>query len=382
MTEPLNIGFDAKKALLNFTGLGNYSRYAIKAITTYAPKNHYHLYTQKYKSSDRTNEILDIPGIELNMPEGGLWKTMPALWRMRGGITADLKRRGIQLYHGLSNELPLDIARSGIPSVVTTHDLIFRKIPENYNPIDRRIYDYKFAHAARAATRVIAISECTRRDLIECYDIDPAKIDVVYQGCDEIFTKPVTDAEIEAVKKLYGLPERYIISVGTLEQRKNQQQAVEALAGLPGDVKLLLVGNDRNGYGAVIEETIRRVGVADRVIRLSGIPFTQLPALYAGAVLSSYTSRYEGFGLPILESISSGTPVIAATGSCLEEAGGSGGVYVSPDSVEQYVEVARQLLDDDAQRAEMTALGRQHVARFNARQFAAAVLHTYYKAMG
>lgn len=374
------IGYDAKRAVNNMTGLGNYSRLVIDLMSQPQEHNRCLLYTPAMKGENpRLSPLLKRPDVEIILPRG-IGRMMPGLWRTTRGITSAIMSDKVELYHGLSAELPLDIARSKIPSVVTIHDLIFRRYPGNYNAIDRVIYDFKARAACRAATRIIAISKRTRDDIVELYDIDPDKIDVVYQGCDPVFAKPVSEAEKARVRKTYNLPERYIIAVGTVEDRKNQLQAIEALGGLPGDVHLVIVGKNHGNYYKSVDNYIALHNLTRRVHRLTDVPFTDLPALYAAASIASYTSRYEGFGLPVIEAISAGTPVIAATGSCLEEAGGEGALYVGPDNVDKYVKKALQLLDPATAEATVEA-GRRHIARFDNDHFAKDLLKVYQRAI-
>ena len=373
------IALDGKRALYNFTGLGNYSRYAIASLSTAMPLDTFRVYVHKRLPSQVPFEVPH--NVSIVTPDTLYGRRLGSLWRHWGGLSGALRRDDVQLYHGLSNELPFDISRAGIPSVVTIHDLIFRRIPENYKPVDRRLYDWKFSHAAHAATRVIAISKRTRDDIIELYGVPAEKIDVVYQGCNPLFTLPVTDEERRRVKELYTLPSTYIAMVGTVEQRKNQLLVVEALRALPAEVGLVIVGRGRNNYGRQLEETITRHGLEVRVKWLTRVPTSELQAIYSLSTLAAYPSRYEGFGLPVIEAINCGTPVVAATGSCLEEAGGPGALYVSPDSSEEFAEAASRLLTDSALRKRMVADGREYVERFSPSSFARNTIDTYHTAI-
>lgn len=375
--KSFKIGFDAKRAVLNYTGLGNYSRLAIDAISTRLPDNKYYLYTPKVKSNDRLSELLDRKNITLRRPDSFTGRAFGSLWRSIG-MASQIKGDGIDLFHGLSNELPVGIARTGIPSVVTIHDVIFIPHPEFYHRADAEICRRKFGHAARVADRVIAISECTRRDLVRYYGVERSKIDVVYQGCHSSFYRAVSSEERDGVRRKYGLPERYIVAVGTVEARKNQLMAVEGLRGLPDDVHLVIIGR-RTGYAAMLDASVANHGLRERVHFIEGVPFAELPALYAGAVMASYTSFYEGFGIPVIEAIASGVPVIAATGSCLEEAGGPGAIYVNPHDVEQFVSSARLLLDDESLRRSMVEAGRSYISRFSFDNFASGLVGVYEK---
>lgn len=374
------IGYDGKRAVQNNTGLGNYSRLTVEKLATAYPDNHYVIYAPKPRHNPRMAAIDALANVETRYPQGALWRTFGAAWRSIG-ITRQLQADGIELYHGLSGELPLNISKAGIPSVVTIHDLIFRHIPQNYHLIDRRIYDYKFRRACHDATHIIAISEKTKADIIADYGIDPAKIDVVYQGCDARFAVRPDDATIAATLQRYGLDRPYIISVGTLEPRKNQLQAIRGLAGLTADVDLVLVGRRGDYSRRVLDPEIARLGLGRRVKYLEGIPFDHLPAVYAGALLSSYTSRYEGFGLPVIESLSVHTPVIAATGSCLEEAGGPDTPAIDPDDTEQWTATARRLIDDSDYRRHTADAGAAYVARFSHDTMAQGVMAAYRKAI-
>lgn len=378
----MKIGFDAKRAVRNMTGLGNYSRFVIAAMEAEYPDNDYLLYTPKLTANPRLEPLLGHRGVEVKTPATAFGRKFGSLWRSGCGLTRQLADDGVELYHGLSNELPMNIAKSGIPSVVTIHDVIYRRVPRDYTAIDRYLYDRKYGASARNATRVIAISECTRRDLIADYGIPEEKIDVIYQGCAEVFLRPVADELKERVRLKYAMPERFIAAVGTVQSRKNQLLAAKALTALPDDVKLVIVGRSVKGYGDEIKRYLADKRIEHRAIWIEGATMEELAAIYSLATLSSYPSRYEGFGIPVIESINCGTPVIAATGSCLEEAGGPGALYVDPDSVDQFVDAARALLNDSGLRSAMVADGRDYVARFNNADFARQTMATYLKALG
>lgn len=375
----LRIGFDAKRAVRNNTGLGNYSRLIIDSLARRFPENRYLLYAPDNRPNPRLTPILERPGVSLRLPAGAFGKALPSLWRVRG-VTADIRRDQIDLFHGLSNELPLNIAKSGIPSVVTIHDVIFRHFPQYYKPVDRKIYDFKFSKAARAATRVIAISECTRRDIVNLYGIPADKIDVIYQGCDPSFSRDITKEEIDALRKKYSIDGPYIVTIGTVESRKNQLLAVKALRGLPDDLSLVIVGRPTR-YADELRRYIATHSLADRVIWVQGAPFSELPAFYRGAIFSTYTSRYEGFGLPVIESLSAGTPVIVASGSCLEEAGGPRTPAIRPDDVDALVHFGSKLIFDERYRDFVAEGGRTYVSRFSEENFTDQVMDVYRKAL-
>lgn len=295
-------------------------------------------------------------------------------------MTGQFLRERPQLYHGLSNLVPVGLDKTGIPSVVTIHDLIFIPHPEFYNRVDAEIYKHNFKRSARTADRIMAISECTKRDLINYYNIPEEKIDVVYQGCDNSFYMPVSPEKMEDVRKRYNLPEKYIIGIGTIEKRKNQLLALKALQNLPRDINFVLVGRYTDYVKEIMKEAAR-LNLTERLRIIHGADFKDFPALYSGAVFSSYPSRYEGFGIPVIESLAAGTPVIAATGSCLEEAGGPGGIYVNPDSVEEFTEAAKVLINDEVLRQRMIDQGKQYITRFSPDNFTKGLVESYSKTL-
>lgn len=378
MMEGLIIGYDGKRAVTNNTGLGNYSRYVIDTLSIGFPSNTYLLYSPVIRDNDRLAPLLARGNVRLVGPASAFGRRFGSLWRT-SAISRQLVADDVSIYHGLSNELPLNIASASIPAVVTIHDLIYRKVPGDYKSFDRAMYDYKYSRSARNATRIIAISRKTRDDLVEDYQIDPAKIDIIYQGCDPRFGLSVSFEDKQRVRAQYRLPERYFITVGTVQSRKNQMMAVKALERL--DLPLVIVGNHKSAYAAEVSAYISAHGLSDRVLWLDNVAFADLPALYAMGDFSSYTSRYEGFGIPIIESLSAGTPVIAATGSCLEEAGGPGAVYVDPDDIDSFVSHASRIAGEQIYRDKLASKGLQYVKRFSADEFARLTMATYRKAI-
>lgn len=372
----MRIGFDGKRAVQNYTGLGNYSRYIADILCHYYPKNDYILYAPKKRKNARLDALTKQYGqLHLAFPTAGIWKMLSSLWRVCG-ITKQLKQENIDLFHGLSNELPLNISKSPIKSIVTIHDLIFLRFPKYYHLIDRKIYKYKFRKACENSDKIIAISECTKRDIIQYFNISPDKIEVVYQGCDTSFALPASEEKKREVRRDYRLPEHYILNVGSIEERKNVLLAVKAMAMLPKHIQMVIIGK-RTKYTEEIEEYVNNHGLRERVHILSNVPFDDLPAFYQMADIFVYPSRFEGFGIPIIEALNSGTPVIAATGSCLEEAGGPDSIYVDPDDVQGLANAFKLIYSDSAKRKEMIEKGLVFAKRFSERKQAEEIMNIY-----
>lgn len=294
------------------------------------------------------------------------------------GVSCAVKHDGVELFHGLSHELPYGLPKR-VKKVVTMHDLIVMRFPEFFKPADRVIHRLKMRHACRVADVVVAISEQTKCDLMEFLGVPEEKIRVVYQSCDEMFWGVLgSSGECEGVqddrdvRKKYNLPERYILCVGTLEERKNQLRVIEAMKRLPEDVALVLVGRPRGDYGQrVLACTNERVRV------LSGASFTDFPSLYRGAVASVYLSRFEGFGIPVLESLCCDCPVVTSDVSSMPEAGGDAALYAAPEDVDTVAAHLLRLCTDETFRQERIEKGRLQRRKFAPEKVSADMMEVY-----
>lgn len=370
------IGFDAKRVVRNGTGLGNYGRTLVNDLARVAPDDwQLRLYAPDAGRDDLRRQVTETERLSFVYPQHRPLKLQRSLWRI-GSIVDDLQRDGVSLYHGLTGELPQGLQQAGIRSVVTIHDLIFMRHPEYYHWIDRKIYEWKFRVACREADRVIAISQRTKEDVMELGGVSADRIDVIYQSCSPRFAETVSQEQMETVRSRYGLSERFILSVGSIEERKNILLAVEALHHLPQNVYLVAVGR-QTGYSQKVLKIAEERGLAGRVHFLHGVPDADLQALYQMAEVFVYPSRYEGFGIPIIEAIHSGLPVVAATGSCLEEAGGPDCLYVDPDDAEALAAAVSQLLRGAEGREQRILRSREYVRRFEGCDVAGQVMDVY-----
>ena len=370
----MRIGFDAKRAAQNATGLGNYSRFVIRILKNHFPEDEQVLYVPNPKKTQHLDKAAS--NTDPRFPQG-IWQRLRSIWRV-WGVTSDLKRDRIDLFHGLSNELPLNIRKAGCRSVVTIHDLIFLHYPKYYHLIDRKIYDFKFRLACRNADRVIAVSEFTKREIMKYYGTPEAKIDVVYQGCDPAFAAPVSKEKLDDVALRYSLPRQFILYVGSIEERKNLMLVAKAIASRPSAFshKIVAVGK-RTPYVDEIRKYLKANGIADRMLFFHKVPFADLPSFYRLADAFAYPSRIEGFGIPMLEAISSGLPAIGCTGSCLEEAGGPHCIYVDPDDVQAMSAALCRVVSDKELRETMIREGYKYARNFTDEVLAGKVHETY-----
>ena len=386
------IGFDAKRIVRNGTGLGSYGRTLVNdLLRRHDPDMQYLLYAPDKGRDDLRNQIIE--GTQFRYPQEGrrskvegrsssifnfqfsTFNFLPPrssllspFWRTYG-IVKDLQRDGVQIYHGLSGELPIGLHKAGIKGIVTIHDLIFMRHPEYYHWIDTKLYEWKFRQTLKEADRIIAISERTKQDIMELGGISDERIRVIYQSYAPRFSDAVDPQLIADVRQHYHLPDRFILNVGTIEQRKNLRLAVDALPFLPSDLHLVAVGRQTD-YAKTLPQS-------DRLHLLSGVPDDHLAAIYHLAEAFVYPSRYEGFGIPIIEAIAAGLPVVACTGSCLEEAGGPDSLYVHPDDVGGMAAAITTVLKGAEGRDQRIRASQQYIQRFRGTDVAGQVLDLY-----
>ncbi len=333
------IAFDAKRIFQNFTGLGNYGRTYVRNLANYFPENFYHLYTPSVTRNTQTDFFLSNPCFKTIVPAEN-----KSLWWRSYYMTKDLKKHGINLFHGLSNELPLNITKKNIRTVVTIHDVIFKFLPQTYFIWDRKIYDYKTSYACKNADKIIAISENTKKDLIKYYQVPEHKIEIIYQACDPIFyEQPSNIIPSETVE----LPQQYFLYVGSIIERKNLLLILKAYNTLHKNdrIPLVVVGNDKTRYAQKIKKYILEYSLQPWVIWLPNIcSVNQLTYIYKKASALIYPSSYEGFGLPVLEAILCKTPVIALNKTSLPEAGGKYSYYLESEKPEELAEFLKWVL--------------------------------------
>jgi glycosyltransferase involved in cell wall biosynthesis len=369
----MKIGFDAKRAFHNHSGLGNYSRFVIESLSEYYSDNHYFLYTTPYKSAT-IHKFAEHANITVRQPQG-LRAILPSLWRTFG-IAKDAERDGIDIFHGLSHELPAGIEKKGVKTIVTVHDLIFLRYPEYYKAADVAIYKRKIVSACRRADIVLAISNQTKQDIISFLGIDENKIQIVYQGCNPQFYTRVSSDSKAIIKTKYALPDKYILSVGTVEERKNLLTPVRAMPMLSDDIHLVAVGKHTD-YTAKVMKEITALGLSERVLFIKNADFKDFAGIYQQASAFVYLSVFEGFGIPILEALNSEIPVIAANTSSLPEVGGNAALYVEPYDYQMLALHLNKISEDKNLRNRMISDGIAQAQKFHESQTVQALWRLY-----
>lgn len=353
----MRIAFDAKRAFRNNTGLGNYSRDVIRLFTHRLPHDEFFLFDTGGKETIDFNFNRENSKLITSPAGSGIGK---AIWR-QFAIPRQLQKNKIDVYHGLSNELPTGIEKLTTQSILTVHDLIFDLHPEWYPAIDRLIYRKKMARALKCANHVVAISQQTKADIVDLYKVDAEKIKVIYQGCNPIFSQKQSIEQLAENLKAFSLPENFVLYVGTIEPRKNLKTLVQAMLGL--DIPLVFVGRPTN-YFRQVHELMKPDEIGKKFIHIQNITMAQLAALYQKARLFVYPSLYEGFGIPIIEALHSGTPVITGYGA-LAEACGLGGVSVDVMNIDALRTEINHLWHDTEALDNLKKNGKTHIQQFN-----------------
>lgn len=307
-------------------------------------------------------------------------------WRLRaalsyfGGPSMDRALDGVQLFHATEHLLPkLTRARS----VFTLHDTAYLLFPEYHLPRNRIYLRAMMPRFLERADRIIAVSENTRRDALRLYRLDPGKIEVIPEGVDARFRPDVDGTIVADVRRRYGLPERFILCISTIEPRKNLTTLLEAYAALRHDhpdVRLVIVG----GRGWLFErffERLRSLGLEEEVVLTGYVPDEDVPALLNAAEVFAFPSEFEGFGLPPLEAMACGVPVVCSNAASLPEVVGEAGVLLPPRDVAAWVEALGRLLDDAQVREDLRARGLERASRFTWDAAARRTLDVYRSVM-
>ena len=287
-----------------------------------------------------------------------------------------LRRHNIDLLHSPHHHTP--VVAGSVKRVVTFHDVTFLVLPERY-PLVRRLYMSTLTRAAaRVANAIIAPSRSTRDDVVRKLGVDPNRITVIPEAAGPQYA-PSDAAAVTRVRERYRLAGDYILSVSSLEPGKNRTRLIQAVARLRDedvDCRLAIAGQPGWRYEGDMD-LARELGLGDRVRYLGYVPDDDLPPLYSGAALLAYPSLYEGFGLPVLEAMACGTPVVAGNTSATAEVAGDAALLVDPLDVDGLARAMRRLLSDETLRADQRARGLERAAGYSWERTARETLALY-----
>lgn len=324
----MRIGFDAKRLFANSTGLGTYSRTLFNRLLQYYSEDDYILYVHQkyyketlYKYPDYTQRTYIS-----NYYNDKLWRSSK--------IAEDIQTHDIQIYHGLSNELPMSIG-SNVKKVVTIHDVIFKTLPKTFSFFDRKIYYLKWKKAIQEADAIIAVSEQTRQDILSYFKAEESKIKVIYPTWNKEFEHHCSYSLKEEFLQKYALPRDFILYVGDISKRKNFLVLLKALQLPENQDKNIVVVTQGGDEYQKAQRLVFEYQMQSRVYFMQHILWYELPIIYHLSQALVYPSLYEGFGLPVLEALVCGKPVIVANNSSLKEVGGDACIFINEKNVEE-----------------------------------------------
>lgn len=370
------------KIALNAQLINTAHTYRGAGVSTYSQKLLHALgqQNQRHQLTAYVNDpAFDCEGVSLQRTRWPAHQpTARILWE-QVALPLALTQSGADLVHGLVNVLPL---ATPVPSVVTVHDLSFLRMPERF-PTAKRLYLTQLCRRSVAkAQRVIAVSRQTADDLVHFFGIAAQKIEVVYNGVAANFV-PLAASECEHFRQQIEVPERFLLYVGTLEPRKNLERLLEAFARWRSqtsahnhDVGLILAGAQGWFYEQIFEQ-VRALGLEGRVRFPGFIPAAELPYWYNSALAFVYPSLFEGFGLPVLEAMACGTPVICSRAASLLEVADEAALTFAPEDTEGLVACLEQTVVDEALRCDLRQRGLARAQRFSWRRCAQETLTVY-----
>ncbi|NJP07320.1 MAG: glycosyltransferase family 4 protein [Chloroflexaceae bacterium] len=288
-----------------------------------------------------------------------------------------LRRMQADIFHGTLNVVPLACP---IPSVVTIHDLAFIRFPQTFRSYNRTYLDFATRLSVRRAGCICAVSEHTKREVVGLLGVPPEQVMVTYDAPREHF-RPPEPAEVQAFRMREGLPEQFVFYVGTLEPRKNLTTLLDAYSQVARQhTAPLIIGGGKGWLYQPVFARLERLGLRDRVHFVGYIDEPDLPLWYAAASVFVFPSLYEGFGMPPLEAMACGTPVVTSNASSLPEVVGDAGLMVAPTDTDALAAAIVQLLHDQDLRADLRQRGVQQAARFSWRTTAEQTLLAYEQA--
>ena len=367
----MRIAIDAHSVGAKLAGNESYAVNLIEALAQIDSVNDYTLYVTTAEAYDRFNR---------RWPNFRVHSTLPhaPLIRIPLTLSAELRKHPVDVLHVQFTAPPF----CPCPVVVSIHDLSFEHLPETFHRRSRTQLRLTVRHSARRAARILTLSEHTRRDIIETYGVAAERVTAIPLAAPAHFASVTDDTELQRVRHTYGIDRDYVLSVGSIQPRKNLVRLVKAYASLRGAQtgnkfpKLVLVGK----CGWLYDETLRALdetGVRDSVVLTGYVPESDLPALYSGALCFVYPSYFEGFGLPPLEAMKCGAPVIVGNATSLPEVVGDAALKVDPFDVSAIAAAIARLITDAKLRRELSVQGQERARMFDWGETARQTLKVY-----
>ena len=366
------IYIDVSSAVHAKAGIGRYAESLARALIDHDP-GRYALFYNKGRDARLPDGLESLPASTVR---AGYNPWRMAVWLGQlAGLGFDRLVPGAELYHATEHLLP---PLRSVPSVLTVHDMIFKLFPQHQKRLNFWYLNASMPLYCRRAGAIITVSESSKADIVAHYGLAPPKVTVIYEAADPLFA-PVPSDVVDQVRRRYSLPDRFLIHVGTIEPRKNLTRLVEALQHLRDGgltVPLVVVGGRGWLYGDFFRR-LEELQVRDTLLFPGYVPAVDLPSLYSAATLAATPSVYEGFGLPVLEAMACGTPVVSSNASSLPEIGGQAAAYFDPYDVEAMAETIRAVWTDANRQFDMSQRGLERASRFSWRRAARETMAVY-----
>ncbi len=368
----MTLYLDISPAIHTKAGLSRYADSLAQALLRQAPAR----FTFFYNRSRDSRIPSWVSGKDVRSVRAGYKPWRMAVWLGHlAHLGFDRLVPGCELFHATEHLL---LPLHNCPTLLTVHDLIFHLFPEHHKRLNRWYLNAALPLYCHRADKIICVSEHSKADLIRIWDIDSKKVHVVYEAADPRF-RPVEEERISAIRHRYGLPERYLLTVGTIEPRKNLKRLLDALALLRQQgkkINLVIVGKTGWLYDDFFAK-LESFQYRDAVVCAGFVPDPDLPAVYSGAVLTALPSVYEGFGLPILESMACGTPVVTSRAASLPELGADAVRYFDPLDSNDMADAVGEVWINAELRRDMVERGFRQAAQFSWERTAEQTLHLY-----
>lgn len=367
----MRVGFDVTPITNTRTGVGNYCFYLLKHLLELDAAASYHAFSSGRAEIDLNGLASAVTHRHFPLPTRAAY----ALWNTLGVPKVDVYLGGVDVFHGTNYFLPpVRNART----VVTIHDLAFLAVPEFCSPKIVGPFSKSIRRFAHAADAVMAYSESTKNDIVNLLEVEPDKITVAPMAVDEGFAAMPKDEAETRVKNDYGVDTPFLLFVSTLEPRKNVVGLLRAFARMKDDIPHNLVMIGSVGWNAEpIFDAIRELGLEDRIVRPGFVPHMELPAFYCAADAFVFPTHYEGFGLPLLEALTCGCPVVSARNSAVPEIVGDAALLVDSQDEQGLADAVLKLLNDESLKSGLVAKGKVHAQRFSWRACAQSTLAVY-----
>ncbi len=376
----MTIGFDGIRTVDGNSPLSYYDRVVISSLGMEYPRDTFMVYSP-YSTDDRgMSWLLSIANVHNKTPYKAINKWA---WRNCSGIFTDFYRHNVKVYHGLDGILPSGSGKQRVAMVNTVRDLTFDRYMDNYSWLDAVTHKMRVKKACRRANRVIATSNYIKNELVDKFQIEPGKIDVVYTAFRDEYTQNLTDKVfLDNVKSKYHMPSRFILAITDFSSLGNLETLYKALAEINDKtIDLVLIGS-KNNYYKQLKHLAAKLNIDERVVRVSSVNKHNFMALYALSQLFIDPSLMDGMGQTLIEAMICGTPTIASNSGCHTEVGADAVLYFDPADHHQLARHINTVLEDDNTRQRMADAGKKRAAQFTQQALAHNIMKCYNQALG